>query len=150
MFRSTHSPTIQRRLFLLVCLLAAAGLSIFLTFTADARPVLPQETSPLSPLPQIDTSPVVPPPSNDLAPIPSQVTPEVIDPAPHPLQGEPTPQPIEEELAVETAPTELATPVTSPGMVEPVRAQLSLVLVGMILVGLVGVVVSIIAQARRS
>jgi hypothetical protein len=150
MFRATHSLTIHRRIILFVCLLAAAGLSIILTFTADARPVLPQEISPLSPLPQTETSPVVPLPGNDLAPIPSQVTPEVVDPAPIPVQVDPTPQPAEEAPAVEATPIELATPVTSPGMVEPVRAQLSLVLVGLILAGLVGVVVSIIAQVRRS
>lgn len=141
MFRATLPLTIHRRITLLVCLLAAAGLSIILTFTADARPVLPQAISPLSPLPQTETSPVVPLPGNDLAPIPSQVTPEVVDPAS---------PPVEEAPAVEATPIELATPVTSPGMVEPVRAQLSLVLVGLILAGLVGVVVSIIAQVRRS
>lgn len=149
MFRATHSLIIQRRLFLLVCLLTAAALSILLASTMDARPGLPQETSPLSPVQQAETSPLVPLPSNDLAPIPSQVTPEVLDPTPPPVV-DPTAQPIEEETAGETTPVELATPVTSPGAVEPIRAQLSLVLVGLILAGLVGVVVSIIAQVRRS
>ncbi|MEZ4837377.1 MAG: hypothetical protein R2873_36175 [Caldilineaceae bacterium] len=139
MHLSINTSPHQHRLLLLICLLGAIGLSTLLALTADARPRLPQETSPLSPLPQVDTptSPLLTTPSRDLAPLPSQ--PSEVTALPASAQA-----PSQVEAAAPAA------PVTESSGIEPRRAQLSLTLVGLILVGLIGVVVSVVAQSRRT
>lgn len=145
MSRSSINMAIHRRLWLLLCLVMATGLSIILTFDAQARPLLPQETSPLSPLTPQEISPLVPMPSTDLAPLPSlPVTTTELAPLPALPQTVTSTDP---ERQIE--PAALATPVTNPAGPQPRRAQLSLVLVGLILAGLIGVVVSVVVQTRR-
>ncbi len=128
-----------RRLLLLACFIMAIIASVKLDLAANASELW-QESSPLSPL----TSE-----TNTVSPVSTPETAASVDTVPLPAQSAPEnalTSPGEERDVVELQ----VPPQRDAAVVEPIRAQISLVLVGLVLVGLLGVVISIIVQARRT
>lgn len=124
----TQQTAFDHRLTLLACLILALALALTLPKSVTARGTLPQE-SPLSPLAPTSSEAGI----NEPLPVGPVIPPQTESRSPYPAP-----------IAEPSAP-----PLATLPLGEPLMAQTSMVLVGLVVVGLLGVVVVIVLRRQR-